>query len=476
MLAPNFTFRASILLCHFHFYVKEKTNMRLSSQELRHSFLTFCEKHGHVIIPSASLIPEHDPSVLFTNAGMHPLIPYLSGQTHPGGQRLANIQKCLRTGDIEEVGDQSHLTFFEMLGFWSLGDYWKQDSLRWTLEWFTDELGLERERISVTVFAGDQDVVRDEEAAQIWQTLGIPSERIYYLPKADNWWTNGGSTGLCGPDSELFYDTHRPVCGPHCQPGCSCGKYIEIGNNVFILYERTSAGTLVPLAQRNIDVGIGLERLLCVLSDQEDVYSTDLFAPIIQCIEQLRIQQSEQVASSMSSTQRLTQIIADHVRAATFLLADDVRPSNTERGYVCRRLIRRAVRSAHELELPGRSLAQIVEVIIAYYRQYYPELEQRSAFILAEMEREEERFTRTLARGLHEFQKAAECLRQNQQVQLAGKDIFRLFDTFGFPPSLTVELAQEQGLQVDLASFQQLFQEQQARSRQANQNRFARRD
>jgi alanyl-tRNA synthetase len=443
----------------------------MTGEELRQSFLNFFAERGHAIIPSAPLVPENDPTVLFTTAGMHPLVPYLLGESHPNGRRLANAQKCLRTDDIEEVGDISHNTFFEMLGFWSLGDYWKQDSQRWTLEWFTRVLGLEQERISVTVFAGDADAPRDDEAARVWLSLGIPQERIYYLPKQDNWWGPAGKTGPCGPDSELFYDTGRPKHGPGCQPGCNCGKYIEIGNNVFMQYNKTAEGRFEPLAQRNIDVGLGLERILCMLSGTEDVYTTDLFAPIVERIQSLR--QSGKTALPAEQEQRLTRIVADHLRAATFLLADGVAPSNVEHGYICRRLIRRAVRCGHELGIPGRFTAEVARVVIDHYGQSYPELSQSQQKILSELAREEERFSQTLARGLREFQKLEEGLRQRGENVLPGEAIFRLFDTFGFPPTLTAELARERGLSVDQEGFEALFKQHQERSRAANEGRFA---
>ena len=376
----------------------------MTGDELRQVFLSFFAERGHVIIPSAPLVPENDPSALFTSAGMHPLVPYLLGEIHPAGRRLVNVQKCLRTDDIEEVGDISHNTFFEMLGFWSLGDYWKQDSLRWTLEWFTRVLGLQQERISVTVFAGDSDAPRDDEAVQVWLELGIPRERIYYLPKEDNWWPPVGKSGPCGPDSELFYDTGRPKHSLDCQPGCACGKYIEIGNNVFMQYNKTAEGTYVPLVQRNIDVGIGLERTLCVHQGTSDIYTTDLFMPIMQRINELRIWQDgsssdhpgsearlaeskENAALSSEQEQRLTRIIADHVRAATFIIADGVMPGNVEQGYICRRLIRRAVRCGHELHMPPTFIAEVAQAVITRYRSFYPELEERQSTILNELTR-----------------------------------------------------------------------------------------
>ena len=445
----------------------------MNGDELRQVFLNFFAERGHAIIPSAPLVPENDSTALFTSAGMHPLVPYLLGESHPGGRRLTNVQKCLRTVDIEEVGDTSHNTFFEMLGFWSLGDYWKQDSIRWTLDWFTRVLGLEKERISVTVFAGDSVAPRDEEAVQVWLELGIPQERIYYLSREDNWWELPGKTGPCGPDSELFYDTGLPMHGPGCQPGCGCGKYIEIGNNVFMQYNKILEGRYEPLKQRNIDVGLGLERMLCVHQRTSDIYGTDLFSPILQRIGELREDQRSKMSPSTEQEHRLTCIIADHLRAATFIIADGVLPGNVEQGYICRRLIRRAVRCGHELSIPDSFTAEVAQAVIARYGSIYPELEVRKTGILNELTREEARFRHTLVRGLREFQKAENQLRQQGETVLAGATVFRLFDTFGFPPTLTMELAQEHGLSADLDGFNTLFKLHQERSRQANQKKFA---
>ncbi len=444
----------------------------MSGDQLRQSFLSFFAERGHTIIPSAPLVPENDPTALFISAGMQPLVPYLLGESHPAGRRLTNVQKCLRTDDIEEVGDISHNTFFEMLGFWSLGDYWKQDSQRWTLEWFTQVLGLDQERISVTVFAGDNDAPRDDEAARIWLQLGILQERIYYLPKKDNWWGPAGTTGPCGPDSELFYDTGLPKHGPDCRPGCSCGKYIEIGNNVFMQYNKTAQGTFEPLKQRNIDVGLGLERTLCVVLGTEDVYSADLFIPIVQRIHELRTRQGRKVQIEPEQEQRLVRIIADHLRAVTFLIADGVTPSNVEQGYICRRLIRRAVRCGHELGISGAFTAEVAQAVIERYGSIYPELDHHRTSIASELTREEERFGRTLARGLREFEKVEQGLRKQGQAVVPGEVVFRLFDTFGFPPTLTAELAKERGLTADLEGFDTLFKQHQERSRQANTEKF----
>jgi alanyl-tRNA synthetase len=445
----------------------------MTGDELRQLFLSFFAERGHAIIPSAPLVPENDPTALFISAGMQPLVPYLLGESHPSGRRLANVQKCLRTDDIEVVGDTSHNTFFEMLGFWSLGDYWKQDSLRWTLDWFTQVLGLEQERISVTVFAGDSDAPRDDEAVQVWLELGIPQERIYYLPKKDNWWGPAGKTGPCGPDSELFYDTGRPKHGSDCQPGCDCGKYIEIGNNVFMQYNKTAEGTYEPLKQRNIDVGLGLERTLLFVQGTSDVYTTDLFKSIVQRINELRDPQKSKVSLASEREQRLVRIIADHLRAATFIIADGVMPSNVEQGYICRRLIRRAIRYGHELGMPSTFTAEVAQAVIARFGPIYAELEKRQAIILNELTREEERFRQTLERGLREFQKMEDGMRQRGETILPGETVFRLFDTFGFPPTLTAELAQERGLSADLDGFSLLYKQHQERSRQANQKKFA---
>jgi alanyl-tRNA synthetase len=441
----------------------------MTGEELRRSFLEFFRERGHAIIPSAPLVPEHDPTVLFTTAGMHPLVPYLLGELHPAGKRLVDVQLCLRTDDIEEVGDATHNTFFEMLGFWSLGDYGKDESLRWTLEWFTDVLGLDRTRIAVTVFAGDADAPRDDEAIRVWRELGMPEGRIFPLPKSDNWWGPVGQTGPCGPDSELFYDALQPPCGPECRPGCGCGKWVEIGNNVFLEYRKTAEGAFERLAQRNIDVGLGLERLLTMLNGVPSVYETDLFAPIMARIAPPPGPDGE----GESNQERLRRIIADHVRAAVFVIADGVRPANVEQGYIVRRLLRRAVRCGHELGIQGKLLAEIGQTVIATYRDVYPQVSAQSEMILATLAREEELFRQTLARGLREFDRQEAELHAQGATIVPGGIIFRLFDTFGFPASLTAELAQERGMAADMAGYEARFRQHQEQSRQANQGKFA---
>ena len=374
--------------------------MKITSNFLREKFLKFFADRGHAVIQSASLIPENDPSVLFTTAGMHPLIPYLLGQKHPKGTRLTDVQKCVRTGDIEEVGDDSHLTFFEMLGNWSLGDYFNHESIKWSYEFLTspEYLGLDVNRISVTVFAGDEDAPRDEDSANVWKACGIPAERIFYLPKKNNWWI-AGTTGPCGPDTEIFWDTGKPACGPNCDPSCDCGKYLEIWNNVFMQFNRQADGTYLPLAQKNVDTGMGLERTVCVLNGLKSVYDIDLFAGALAKIQELSGKTYDE------TTKKAMRVIADHVRTATFLLGDPVGvvPSNVDQGYVLRRLIRRAVRMANSLGMPKGSIAEIAKVYIEVYRDVYTELTENATKIIDELNKEEEKFSKTLVAGEKEF-------------------------------------------------------------------------
>jgi alanyl-tRNA synthetase len=440
--------------------------MRFTADQLRTSFLTFLQERGHALLPSASLVAAGDSTALFTIAGMQPLMPYLLGEPHPQGRRLVNSQKCLRTDDIGEVGDASHGTFFEMLGFWSLGDYWKADSLRWTLEWFTETLGLEKQRIAVTVFAGDEDAPRDDEAIAVWRSLRIPEERIFPLGKEDNWWGPIASTGPCGPDSELFYDTglpHTLEFGESCHPGCGCGRWVEIGNNVFMEYMKHVDGSYTRLAQRNVDVGLGLERLLAMLNGAT-VYETAIYSEALRRLSEIA---PETGSLSPERETRLRRIVVDHTRAATFLLADGVLPGNVERGYVCRRLIRRAALSAHTLGVHGPALAEFARAFTSTYRGAYPELEREQERILAELTREEQRFGRTLTRGLREFERVEAETRARDVATLSGEDVFRLSDTFGFPVELTAELARERGLEVDLEGYAAALERQRDRSRQA---------
>lgn len=436
----------------------------MEAQELREAYVEFFRKRGHARIPSASLIPENDPTVLFTTAGMHPLVPYLLGQRHPAGTRLTGYQKCVRTGDIDEVGDESHLTFFEMLGNWSLGDYFKEDAVRWSCELLRDVLGIPPDRLAVTAFAGDGDAPRDEETAALWEGQGIPRERIFFLPKEDNWWGPAGQTGPCGPDTEIFFvDAERGPCGPGCRPGCHCGYYTEIWNNVFMEYFKDGDGRFSPLAQRNVDTGMGLERALRVVNRAETVYDTPLFAPIIAKIEEVS-------GRRYAEDVKAFRVIADHLRAATFLIADGVVPARTGGGYILRRLIRRACRYLSRLGVEGARAGEIAGVVVRDYSAAYPELERNEGAIRATLAGEEEKFRRTLGRGLRRFdQMVAES---GGAGVLDGGAVFRLYDTFGFPVELTKELAEERGRTVDLADFESRFRRHQETSRMDGNQAF----
>lgn len=379
----------------------------MTANGLRQLFVEFFVSKGHAVIPSASIIPENDPTVLFTTAGMHPLVPYLMGQPHPAGNRLVNVQKCIRTGDIDDVGDSSHLTFFEMLGNWSLGDYFKKEMIPWSWEFLTSPkwLGIDPDRLAFSVFAGDETAPRDEESRDLWRACGVQEERIFFLPRENNWWGPAGLTGPCGPDTEMFIITDKAPCGPDCSPACSCGRYLEIWNDVFMQYNKQADGSYIPLAQKNVDTGMGLERTIGVLTGKKSVYETDLFTGIIGRIEDLSGKKYE---GADDETARAFRIVADHMRTSTFILGDHrgVSPSNVDQGYVLRRLIRRAVRFGRHLELPDGFTAEVAKTIIAQYRDAYPELEENSAFVLEQLLLEEQRFQRSLSQGLKEFEKA----------------------------------------------------------------------
>ena len=437
----------------------------LTAAQLRSMFLTFFQEKGHALISSASLIPENDPSVLFTMAGMHPLVPYLLGQKHPEGTRLVDVQKCIRTGDIDDVGDPSHLTFFEMLGNWSLGDYFKKEMIPWSWEFLTSEkyLGLPKEKLAFSVFAGDENAPRDEESAQLWRDCGVPDDRIFFLPAENNWWAPG-PTGPCGPDSEMFMITDKEPCGPDCSPACDCGRYLEIWNDVFMQYNKTADGTLTPLSAPNVDTGMGLERTICVLTGKNNVYETDLFEQILAKIEALS-------GKAYAENQKAFRIVADHMRTATFILGDDrgMGPSNAGQGYVLRRLIRRAVRYGMELSLPAGFTGEIAAVIINQYKPVYPELERNSAFILDQLSMEETRFAKTLDQGTREFSKITSRL---SGKQIDGVSAFHLYDTYGFPIEMTVELAKEHGLTVDIQGYEKSFKEHQKKSQAGAEQGF----
>lgn len=438
----------------------------LKSYELREQYLNFFKEKGHSVISSASLIPENDPSVLFTTAGMHPLVPYLLGEKHPNGNRLTDVQKCVRTGDIDDVGDATHCTFFEMLGNWSLGDYFKKESITFSFEFLTKTLGIPVEKLAVSVFAGDQDAPRDEESAGVWHSLGIPKDKIFYLPKENNWWY-AGATGPCGPDTEIFVDTGKEACSEECSPACDCGKYVEIWNNVFMEFYRNERGEFENLKQKNVDTGMGLERTICMLNGYKSVYETDLFADVIELLESL----SNKKYGENEDITRAMRIIADHIRTATFILGDDIGivPSNVDQGYILRRLIRRAYRFARLIDLDSIDLVKVSEKFIEKYKAVYLELERNKDRVLKELSVEIERFSKTLENGLKELEKV---LKYVQGDTLNGKTAFRLYDTFGFPIEITEELAQEKGFKVDLDGYEKASREHQLKSQAGAEQKF----
>ena len=441
----------------------------LTSKELRQLYLDFFRSKGHTVISSASLIPENDPTVLFTTAGMHPLVPYLMGEKHPMGTRLCDVQKCVRTGDIDEVGDTSHCTFFEMLGNWSLGDYFKKESIAYSWEFLTDEkwLGIPKEKLFFTCFEGDKDAPRDTVAHDRWVEMGVSPDHIVYLPKKHNWWGPAGQTGPCGPDTEIFYDTGAEPCGPDCKAGCDCHKYLEIWNNVFMEYNKVADGVFEPLKQKNVDTGMGLDRTVATLQGVESVFDTDSFSGIIELISEL----SHKGYKDDPDTTRAFRIIADHVRCATFILGDQrgVTPSNVDQGYILRRLIRRSLRYASSLNLPRYALCTIAAKVIEIYGEFYPELQDNHEKILAELRKEENRFADTLKKGIREFGKVIQNL---DGTQIDGVSAFHLYDTYGFPIELTMELATEKGYTVDVDGFHAAFEEHQKKSQAGAEQRF----
>ena len=499
----------------------------LTANELRALFLRFVQEKGHAVIPSASVIPENDPTVLFTTAGMHPLVPYLLGQKHPAGTRLTDVQKCIRTGDIDDVGDMSHLTFFEMLGNWSLGDYFKKEMIPWSWEFLTSEkwLGIDKDKLAFTVFEGDDDCPRDDEAADLWRSCGVKDDHLFFLPKEHNWWGPAGVTGPCGPDTEMFIIVKKP-CGPNCSPACHCGAYLEIWNDVFMQYNKQADGSFIPLQQKNVDTGMGLERTICVLTGKKSVYETDLFENILGKISEL----SGKEYHPDDVNTKAFRIVADHMRTATFILGDPrgVSPSNVDQGYILRRLIRRAVRYGMGLGLQAGFTCEIAKVIIDQYKDVYPELTENAGFVLEQLKLEEDRFARTLRQGEKEFEKiynnisntralldsildadnkaafAAELAQQKKlrpspdmmpiidaanagddaAVEAAvkarletlntmdGRSAFKLYDTYGFPIEMTMELAAEKGLMVDEADFNARFKQHQETSHAGAEQRF----
>ena len=442
----------------------------ITADQLRKLYIDFFVSKGHKQISGASLIPENDPTVLFTTAGMHPLVPYILGAEHPAGKRLCDYQKCIRTGDIDSVGDPHHLTFFEMLGNWSLGDYFKKEMIGYSFEFLTKVLEIPVDRLSVTVFEGDEEVPRDEEAAARWEELGIDKSRIYFMPREDNWWGPAGETGPCGPDSEMFFDTGRPACGPDCKPGCKCGKYFEIWNDVFMQYRKEKDGTFKEMERKCIDTGMGIERTVAVLQGKKSVYETEVFQPIIREIEKL----SGKKYGENEEDDISIRIISDHIRTSVFILGDQkgVAPSNVGQGYILRRLIRRAVRHGKKIGIDHQFLSGLSDVVIKLYGEPYPELVEHTVFIHEELEKEEEKFSVTLTKGEKEFEKMLPNLMKGKDRIISGRLAFRLYDTYGFPIELTMELAKEHGFTVDEKGFHEAFEKHQALSRAGAEKEF----
>lgn len=429
--------------------------------EIRNKYLNFFKEHGHKVIPSAPLIPENDPSVLFTTAGMQPLVPYLLGEKHPEGKRLTDYQKCLRTNDIDEVGDNRHLTYFEMLGNWSLGDYFKEEAIAMSFEFLTKELGIPVEKLSVTCFAGDEDCPRDTITAECWKKAGIPEDRIYFFGKDDNWWI-AGEEGPCGSDTEMFYDTGKPKCSEGCNPSCGCGKYVEIWNNVFMEYYKDKDGKYTKLKQHNVDTGLGLERMTMLLQGKETPFDTELFAPVMNKLQELAV--VDNIASR--------RIVAEHLRASMMIILDGGLPSNVDRGYILRRLIRRMTRHLRKLQINLDVLPELIELNIETLKEMYPELVRNKEKIISVIIEEKNKFEKTLERGEKEFNKIAKKLEEQGKDTLLGKDIFNLYETYGFPPEVTADLARERNLKIDNKEFEQLFKEHQEKSRMGSEQKF----
>ena len=416
---------------------------KISYHELRQMWFDFYQAHNHKVIPSASLVPENDGSVLFTTAGMQPLVPFLLGEKHPSGKRLCDIQKCVRTGDIDEVGDSSHLTFFEMMGNWSLGDYFKKEKVAWSYDFLTNPkyLGLDKNRIGVTAFEGDEVAPRDTEVAEYWKQIGIPENRIWFLPKSENWWQLASGTGPCGPDSEMFYDTGKKACSSKCNPSCDCGKYVEIGNDVYMQYViHEKGGKAMPAKQRNVDTGMGLERLLCFVNGYQTVYDSELFAPAIKIV-------GEDCGLKYEDNLKSFRVLVEHTRAATMILSDGVLPGPNGQGYVLRRLIRRAVRMANQLGCTRDVYVRLIQ----FYRDFFKDIYTIDDNVTKAYLDEVDKFSKTVEQGIREFNKILPFLKDKV---LSGKTAFRLYETFGFPIELTQELASEQGLTINMEEFE----------------------
>ncbi|PPK79648.1 alanyl-tRNA synthetase [Lacrimispora xylanisolvens] len=438
----------------------------MTASELRKMFVDFFKEKGHKVIASASLMPENDPTVLFTTAGMHPLVPYLLGESHPQGRRLTSIQKCLRTGDIDEVGDDTHLTFFEMMGNWSLGDYFKEEVISMSFDFLTNVLNIPIERIAVTVFEGDLTVPKDTETEAIWKNKGLKQTQIYAYGREENWWGPPGQTGPCGPDTEIFYDMGKAKCSDHCGPACKCGKYVEIWNLVFMKFKREADGSFTEFKQKNVDTGMGLERVLTIFNGKTNVYDTELFIPVMTHLNNI-IGELDAIMSI-----RDKRIICEHIRAVCFILGDTQKicPSNTEQGYILRRLIRRMIRLFKKAGINQNYLCDLAEVIIRQYQDAYPELAENQTFIKEQLQNEIDLFLKTLDMGL---KKADQYLEKTDiNTALSGELAFKLYDTYGFPIEFTCELARERGRSVDMESFREKFTAHQNKSREGAAEKF----
>jgi len=431
----------------------------MKASELIKKYISFFKSKKHKEIPNSSLIPEHDPTVLFTTAGMHPLVPFLLGQKHPLGKRLVNVQKCIRTSDINLVGnDPFHLSFFEMLGNWSLGDYWKEEAINYSYEFLTKILKIDPENIYVTCFKGLKKIPKDTESARIWKSIGIPQNHIYFY-KQDNWWGPIGRIGPCGPDTEIFIDTKIKKCSKNCKPGCSCGKYFEIWNDVFMEYNKTKTGKFVPLKQKNVDTGMGVERTITILQNKKSVYETELFSPIIEFIKQ----------NSKKYNETSARVIADHLKAAVFILGDEnsITPSNIDQGYILRRFIRRSITHLKFLKINSLPIQEISKIIINIYKNRYPLLQKKKGFILEELEKEKRKFSRTLEKGLNKFN----FFIKNKN-KISGKEAFLLYQSFGFPIEITQELASKRNIKININEFKKEFKKHQERSKKGAEKKF----
>lgn len=438
---------------------------KLTTHELKRLWLEFWTSKGYKTIPSASVVPENDATVLFTTAGMHPLVPYLLGEKHPMGDKLCDYQACIRTNDIDDVGDPSHCTFFEMLGNWTLGECNKREMIKNSFAFLTEKLGIPKDRLAVSVYAGDENAPRDTEAHDAWVEAGLDDTQVFYLPKENNWWALGGGTGPCGPDTEMFFDTGKPKCCDTCSPACDCGKYLEIWNDVFMQYYVKEAGQPVEkLARPNIDTGMGLERTVCVLNGVESVYDTGIFKDVIDYLS--KFANAPYVEENIKKSYR---VICDHIRASVFILSSGITPAPVGQGYVLRRLIRRSVNHARKIAIEKQQILEVAKIYVNEYQEYYPEIKEKQDLILKELDEEIEKFSKTIQLGQKEFEKVAFY---SKDKTINGKTAFRLYDTFGFPLELTIEMAKEIGYNVDEEGYHKAFLEHQEKSRTAAAGTF----